>query len=672
MRLIYLCLVVLLAINRPTAADTATAESPAPLPISGADVAIAKDAFEAIEQKSWKRAKSAIARTGNPLVGKVIRWAILREPGKHASFADRADFVDRNPTWPDLKTVQRHAEETLPVTVGADIVAAWYGTHAPLTGVGQQRYGEALISLGDSAAGIEVLRETWRQKAFTAAQEKHFLGRHRPLITADDHIARLDRMIWIGQRYAATRMLKRVERPYALLGEARLRLMQRRPGVDAAIAKVPAELRGDAGLWFERVRWRRRKGFDDRARQLLLDAPESIREAVRVWPEQRTQLRIALGQGHITDAYRLAAHHHQSKSATLSEAEWLAGWIAYRFLNDPDLAVDHFKRMYGVVRYPISVARAAYWVARTEGARGNLHEAMHWYRLAAEHPTTFYGQLAARAAGKPGLVVATGPTPNSEIRTAFESRELVQATRAIAAIGKDRLARRFVRHMARDAASAEEHALIAALGLAYSMPHISIAAAKKAALEGTVLAAYSYPTPYRAQDLAGLPAAPEMALILAVARQESEMNNSAVSRAGARGLMQLRPSTAKAVARSLRIKYDRGRLTTDPLYNLRLGASYLAGLLDRYNGSYAMALAAYNAGPTRVYQWVQTFGDPRSSAVDPIDWIEMLPFEETRNYIQRVLESTEVYRYVLSDQVQPLRQSLVETITGPNGAQITN
>ena len=444
-------------------------------------------------------------------------------------------------------------------------------------------------------------------------------------------------------------MLARVSPEYRDLGRARLMLMGRVGGVDNAIARIPAHLVDNPGLVYERARWRRRKGFDERARILLDPLPEVLVRPAAWWREARIQVRGALGVGEISLAYRLAANHRQSDRKHVAQAEWLAGWIALRFLEDPAIAFQHFATLFEGVRYPISVARAAYWCGRAAAANGDAPLATEWFERAASYTTTYYGQLAA-AEIAPRKAMALPPMPvatEADVKH-VEGLEIYQVARALANLGHADLIDRFVEKLGLMATTAGEHLLVAKTALDAARRDLSVKSARRSSWSGVPLIAYGYPlTPVSETRMT----INDKALILAMIRQESGFDGSAISRSGARGLLQLMPATARAVARKLDMTYSKTRLLSDRDYNITLGSGYLAELLDDFDGSYVLALAAYNAGPGRVKSWIRTHGDPRDTSVDVIDWIELIPFDETRNYVQRIIEAVPVYRYLLGSEV---------------------
>ncbi|MDE0409717.1 MAG: lytic transglycosylase domain-containing protein [Alphaproteobacteria bacterium] len=577
----------------------------------------------------------------------LVEWQRLRSPEAVISFAEIEAFLEAHPDWPGRAALLRRAEELMPEAWPDRAARAWFDRFPPRTGPGKQRLAEALIADGETDAGIRLLREAWIDGDFPRDLERRFLKRHRNALGAEDHNRRLDRLLWDERADAARRQLRRAGKAERRLGEARLRLMQRRRGVDWAIRQVPDRLRSHPGLVFERIRWRRLAGKHAGARELLLDRPAELVRSGKWWPEQSYQIREAIERRLFGRAYAIASRHGQTANRPFSEAEWLAGWLALRFLNRPGDAGKHFQAMYDRVRFPISRARAAYWSARAAETAGDRDRATEWYRRASGHPTTFYGQLAGKTLALQRRFPGSAPAIAPEERERFEARPLVRAARLLGEAGDFETMRTFVTHLSRSAQTPGEHLLVSRLGLAYGAPHISVSAAKRAWRNGVPLIAEAYPLAFGKADTARAPDAPELALLLGLARQESEMDPHARSRSGAVGLMQLLPGTAREVSRGLGLAYSRSRLREDRGYNITLGSAYLAELLEAFEGDRALALAAYNAGPNRVRQWLRIFGDPRRGEVDPIDWMELVPFAETRNYIQRVFESAAVYRHRL-------------------------
>ena len=634
------------------ACEIAAADTP-PRILSEADRKQFQQALKSAGRDKWRTAVSSGKRVSHPLAAALIEWLRLRRQKANVPFGDIKSFLEAYPDWPGRAALMRRAEERMPDTFFGPAARSWFIRFPPLTGPGKQRLAEALIAGGDIDAGRRMLRDAWINADFPADQEKRFLSMHKALLGVDDHNLRLDRLLWDGRRRAARRLLGYAGKDHRRLAEARLALMERKRGVDAAINRVPRRLVNHPGLTFERVRWRRRAGKDSGARELLLDPPADLGRPGKWWHEQSYQIRQAIEDGLFDDAYAIASRHGQIENGPFSDAEWLAGWLALRFLNEPVAAESHFTAMYGRVSYPISRARAAYWIGRAARAADAEDRATIWFRLAARHPATFYGQLASQTLSLTNHLPVEEPSVTPELRDRFEARPVVQAARILGEAGDFDTLQTFVIHLSRGARTPGEHLLVSQIGLTYGAPHISIRAAKRASRSGVHLVAYNYPISFGEAEVSHMPNPPELALLLGLARQESEMNPLAVSRAGAHGLMQLKPRTAKRLSRALGVAYSKSRLTRDPGYNISLGSAYLSRLLVDYRGAYALALAAYNAGPSRVEKWLHTYGDPRGGVIDPVDWIELVPFFETRNYIQRVLESALVYRSALYGTSSP-------------------
>ncbi len=604
-----------------------------------------REAFALVEKGAWPAARTTARRAADPLLAKVVTWLWLRRKHTDAGFEETAGFLAAHADWPHPERLQTRAEQRYAGERGAQGYLAWLGGRRPHTIDGHLALIAALGELGRDAEARREIVAAWRRPWSDARKEREFLDRYGRVLAPRDHAARADALLWRGRRTAASRLLGRLPADQRALVRARIALMARSPGVDARIAAVPAGLRDDPGLTYERVRWRRRAGLDSGARDLLLQPlPEIGPEPGKWWVERRLQARKAFEDNDPALAYRLAAAHGQPPgSLGFAEAEWLAGWIALRFLDRPVPAYLHFDRMFRQVSTPVSQARAAYWAGRTALDLDERETARAWFALAARHPATFYGQLASEQQSNAGWQLAPSGPPSPARQRWFEGLELVRIARQLAQVGEHDRLRPFLLALAQGAQGQQDFQLVARLARTLDRPDLAVRTGKLAARRGLLLPREAYPT-LPLDDVRS-----ETALLHAVARQESEFNARAISPAGARGLMQLMPRTARETARNLGLGYRKTRLTDDPGYNLRLGDAYLSRMTERFDGSYVLAVAAYNAGPHRAERWIRDFGDPRDPDVDVIDWIERIPFSETRNYVQRVLEGLQVYRVHLSD-----------------------
>lgn len=601
-------------------------------------------AFAAVEAGRWDEVRQHIATGKHPLANKVLRWLELQQPRSGASFEDIAAFIDANPQWPGQELLARRAEEALAERTDDSVVLAWFALREPATVDGAMRYAEALFRSGDRAKAIAVVRNAWLSGSFGEKQESMFITRYKHYLSHSDHVRRLDNLLWEGRYTEARRMMRRVTPNYRALAEARIRLATMAAGVDSALRKVPDSLVNDPGLLFERMRWRRRKGQIDGAMELMQRASSRLGRPEIWWPEREILARKAIADGRMSEAYRLVRNHHLRDGVAFAEAEFLAGWIALRYLNEPRAALTHFTRLYEAVRYPVSLARAAYWAGRAAEAIGDKAAARSWYETAAAFPVTYYGQLAgAKLPPKQRPSWPTIPEATAGERRAFEAHELTRVVRLLSELGVEDRVRPFILRHVTLAASPAQHALVGELAMSIGRPDLAVLASKRSAqIANVLLPEFGWPIlPLVDGEVS------ERALLHAMIRQESAFEVRAVSPAGARGMMQLMPATARAVAKTLGLKHSDDRLLTDPEYNLQIGRSYLARLIEEFDGSYVLALAAYNAGPNRVREWIREYGDPRQRKVDVIDWIELIPFGETRNYVQRVLENLQVYRRLL-------------------------
>jgi soluble lytic murein transglycosylase len=409
---------------------------------------------------------------------------------------------------------------------------------------------------------------------------------------------------------------------------------------------VPESLQHDPGLVFERMRWRRRKGQVDSALELARNSPKDLGRPDIWWPEREYLARKAVSAGKMSEAYKIVRDHQLTGGPGLAEAEFLSGWIALRYQKDSKAALTHFTKLYESARFPVTQARGAYWAGRAAEAAGDKRAAQGWYQKAAAFPITFYGQLGMDkldAGTRPAWPTTPKATPTE--RRAFEQGELTRIARLLNELGEYDRIKPFILRQVTAAKTPAQHALAGELAMALDRPDLAVSAAKRSSQSaGVMLPELGWPVSSKING-----DSPERALIHATVRQESAFEVQAVSRAGARGMMQLMPATAKSVAKSLGLPHSDHRLLNDPHYNIQLGRTYLGRLIDEFDGSYVLALAAYNAGPARARQWMRENGDPRRASVDVIDWIELISFEETRNYVQRVLENLQVYRQVLGD-----------------------
>ena len=606
-------------------------------PLGAAEAAAFAAALKAIDEGRYGDARPMVAGFRNPLLSRYVDWSILRAaPKTDADFASTWRFLRDNPDWPEPEVLRRQAEDRIAAETPAAEVLRYFIAFPPLTSAGHMKRLEAAqaASPGDVP---KFASDSWRHATFRAADETDFLNRYGQLLTGQDYIARFDRILRAGRVPVARDLLSKLPPDYQALANARLAMASRAADAPTVLRGVPAAKLDEPTVRLERAQWLRRIGnFNDA--KALMTAP-----AVRqddAWGNEHNQLaRDLLAAGRAKDAYAVAAAHGLTKGVAFAEAEFLAGWIALRHLKRTADAQKHFQKLYDGVTTDLSKSRAAYWLGRTHEAAGRAKDAKEWYAQAAGYGQTFYGQLAARKLPGGGARLPTDPVASADDQQSLGGRELVIMARYLGQAGDFERTRPFLLRLARMVTTPGETELLAQLAVELKRPDVALTIARRATQHGVTL----FDTAFPVVDL-GATGSIERALALAVSRQESGFNAAAASPSGALGLMQLLPGTARDVAGRLGVVFIEDKLTRDPAYNVQLGSQYLAEMLQRFGGSYELALAAYNAGPNRVARWLESIGDPRGGKIDMVDWIEMIPFRETRNYVQRIMEGVAVYR----------------------------
>jgi soluble lytic murein transglycosylase len=606
-------------------------------------------ALDSARDGNWETAARIAARDG-AVAADVIEWMRLRTG--EADFADVAGFLARRPDWPGEPYLRRQAEPRVIEQDDATVVR-FFDAVPPQSPEAILRYAEALSAARRGSEAEAVVLGAWLDIPMSPDQQARFLAAHGSFL-APYHDARLDAMLWRGA-FGDARRLSGLASPAAVASaEARIALREDAPGVDTLIAAVPDTMRANGGLQYERFLWRLRKGRIDDAKDLLIETSTSVEALGRPeeWSNRRRSLaRDEMRDGDTTRAYQLAARHFLTAGSAYADLEWLAGYIALAKLGQPETALRHFENLGAAVQSPISKGRAGYWRGRALEAMGNVAAADQAYADGAQHQTSFYGLLAAERAGLPfDSELAATRVAEDWRETPLASDPLFEAGLLLQASGELVLAERFWTHLA-ERLDARDGFLLGQAAVDTEQPHLAVMVGKQLAERGIVVPfAYYAMHPIATRDL---PMAPEMTL--AIARRESEFDPGVQSSAGARGLMQVMPATGTEVARRLGRggEHSTARLISDPLYNAELGAEYLSMVAARFRGNVVMMSAAYNAGPSRPIAWIERFGDPRRGDIDIVDWIEHIPFRETRNYVMRVTESLPIYRAQLGRDPLP-------------------
>lgn len=617
-------------------------------PVHAADTPVAR-ALEAVRSKDWSTAEQELRRQG-PVARDIVEWHRLRAGEGRPK--EVLDFLSRRSDWPGLAYLRKQSEEAFANASTAQVMALLaYGP--PQTPEGTLIMARALEASNrrDEAEALVLL--AWQDMAIGPESHAAFLDRYGRLLRPY-HEARMDHVLWQGWQSNTERMMPLVNDGWKRLARARIGLREQDRGVDDLIAAVPDSLRDHPGLNYERFLWRARKNRDASAIELLLSESASGKLGrASEWAGRRRALaREQMRAGAYGTAYQIAATHGLSPADgyAYSDCEWIAGYVALRFLNKPGIALEHFVRFKQSVETPISLGRAGYWIGRAYEAMGDKPAAQRAYAGGGEHQTSFYGLLAAEKAGMAPAADLRGDEvfPNWQ-SAGFTQSSVHQAARLLLEAGELSLAERFWLHLA-ETQDRDTLGQMGTMAQELGAPHVAVMLGKQMVRDGIVLPGPYYPLHPLVN--ARLPVPTEMAL--AIARRESEFDPSVVSGAGARGLMQVMPGTARQVAAAIGKPYSHAWLTSDPEYNVTLGAAYLAGLAREFDGNVILVSAGYNAGPSRPERWMKERGDPRRRNVDIIDWIEHIPFSETRNYVMRVAESLPVYRARLGRNPHPV------------------
>ena len=595
-------------------------------------------------------AQAALAEAPGALGRDIIEWHLLRDG--QGSFADYRAFVGRHPDWPGLPLLMKAGEGKIADDTPPKAVLAFFAVEPPQTGAGLLAAITAHLALAHDGDAQALAVLGWRSMSLDPGVASALVQQF-PQVLAKHHTARMDMLLWRGLKTEALWLMPRVAPDWQKLAAARIALRDSADGVDALIAAVPKALADDPGLAYERYLWRKRKGRADAA--TLLDdrsvSADSLGDPARWANDRRWLARDLMRRGNPAEAYRIASRHFlRPEDSDYPDLEWLSGYIALRYLDKPKTALGHFTRFRMAVDTPISLGRAGYWEGRALEALKRPVDAQAAYAFGAEYQTSFYGLLAAQKAGLAMDPALMGQERYPDWKKAgFLNDSLMQAALLLLQAGELDLAERFMRQLC-GRLDAVQMGQMADMALALGQPHLALSIAKFAADRGIVLNRAYYPVPTLTKAVLPVP----VELALSIARRESEFDPKVVSSAGAKGLMQLMPGTAKLMADALGVAYEPARLTVDADYNATLGSAYLAKLRGEFGSNWMLVAAAYNAGPGRPRRWLTDLGDPRDGKLDPVDWIESLPFEETRNYVMRVTESIPVYRARLAGRVEPI------------------
>ncbi len=615
----------------------------------------AKETIQFIKDKKWNSALKSSARVKDKEFRNLITWMHLKTTRNGASFNEYKKFIEQNGDYPRINRIRYLAEEKIYLKNNSPTsIINWFEKYPPLGGLGKIKLAEAYLEKGQNDKVKKLIKEGW----ITAQIRKNDLGYYRAkfkkFIDSDDHIKRADYLAWERKYWDLKRMLKYLPTDQRALYNARQILMSNSYGVDNAINKVPQYLKEDPGLEFDRLRWRNRRGRLDGSLEILyrnsLKTENQMVRPDKWWDQRESVVRSLIYKKRYKTAYKISSEHALSAGPSFAEAEWLSGWIAITFLNSPEYAINHFQNFYNNVGYPISLARGAYWLGASYELLNETELSKQFYSEAANFPMTYYGQLAFNKINPGGnFELKDQSSFDKDYEKEFKKNKLIRHLILLKELNATQLGKDIFKHLADLNVEKGSEVLAADLATSLERYDFAIQISKKASYEKRFYNKYNYPI-IATPKVINNKTMPKSEVILAIIRQESEFDKSANSWAGARGMMQLMKYTAKIVAKQAKLPYRLSKLTTDPEYNIKLGSYYFNSLIEDYNGVYPFAIAAYNAGPNRVKTWRRVNGDPSIGQISYVNWIEQIRFEETRNYVQRVLENINVYKYILSKE----------------------
>jgi soluble lytic murein transglycosylase len=631
------------------AAHTQALPAPANTIITAAaiDVAAVKRAVEMVRNRKQTDANEVKKNISDPAAKKLVEWVILRSDDSGADFARYTAFITANPNWPSISTLRRKAEAVAYQEQPPNAqIQAFFSQYQPLSAKGRFALARAYAAAGNRKEAEGVVREAWRYDSFSPDVETRVFETFGEFLTNADHKARMDRRLYEkDDTEAGLRAAARLGGNEILIAKARIAMLTK-GGNKAALDAVPAAARTDIGYKLARIQMLRRADELAEAVALIKTIPQldKSHDLDEWWMERRTLARKLLDDGNAKDAYVVVRDATPPDSSVYrSEHQFMAGWIALRYLHDPSTAYTHFAKIGESAENPIALARGAYWAGRAAEAMHKAQEAKQRYQEAARYPTAYYGQIARAKAGLGELALNPFPTLSSADRNKAMSSDLVKAAELLYAIESRDLAWTMMADIGDKSTDVATLAVMSELAAKYRDARGMLLIGKLALARGLPLEHAAFPT-LGVPDYTPIGPPVDPAVVYSIVRQESWFNPKTVSSANALGLMQVTPSAAKDIAGKFKVTFDQKRLLSDMSYNVQFGSAELGGVIKDYRGSYIMAFAAYNAGRGRLKEWLAKYGDPRDPKVDPIDWVERIPFSETRNYIQRVLENVQVYR----------------------------
>ena len=615
----------------------------------------AKNIFKLINSKKWNSALKASQKVKDRDFRDLINWMYLKTTGNQASFNDYKEFIEKNYNYPRISRLQYLAEHKIYLRSNSPTsIINWFQKYPPVSGIGKIKLAEAYLEQGKLNEITPLIKEGWIIADIRKNDLGYYRAKFKKFLTSGDHIKRADYLAWESKYWDLKRMLKYLPKDERALYNARQILMSNSYGVDQSISSVPSHLKKDIGLEYDRLKWRNRRGRLEPSLEILYEnSNKSEEELVRgdLWWKQREGIvRSLIYKKKYKTAYKVASEHSLSSGPNFAEAEWLSGWISHSFLGSQEYAINHFLNFYNNVSYPISSARGAYWLGQSYKALGDNKMAETYFTEGSKFLTTYYGQLSFNEINKgQKFTLEDQSTFSKEFEEKFLKNVLVDHVKLLKELDQTKYSKDIIKHLAEININEGSEVLAAKLATSIERYDYAIQISKKASYQKRFYLKYNYPIISTPREINNK-IMPNSELVLSIIRQESEFDRKANSYVGARGMMQLMKYTAKIVAKQAKLPYSISKLTSDPEYNIKLGSYYFNSLINNYDGVYPFAIAAYNAGPNRVKTWRRINGDPSKKQLSYIDWIELIRFKETRNYVQRVLENINVYKYMISQK----------------------
>jgi len=615
------------------------------------DYLLAKNIFNLIKKKKWNSALNQTKKIKDKEFKNLVNWIYLKQRGNQATFNDYQNFISKNPDYPRIGRLRYMAEHKIILeNTSPKSIINWFNEGEPLSGTGKIKLGEAYFKIKETEMGTGLIKSGWVTADLSKRDVRFYRKKFRKILTTSDHLERADYLAWNNQYWDLKRMLPYLPKKEQLLYNARFILMTNSYGVDKAISDVPEELINDLGLQYNRLKWRTKRNRLEGSLEILrkFHGEKSLVYPKLWWKLRENITRDLIYEKKYSLAYEISSNHHLTEGPEFADAEWISGWLALSFLGKNELAINHFKNFYNNVGYPISLARGSFWIGLAHEKNNNPDKAKKYFKEGSKFTNTYYGQLSFNKI-KSGEDFKLSPSHKltDGYEKVFNKNKLIRLVKLLKEMDRTEFGKDILKHLATLDVEKGSEILAAKLSTEVGRFDYAIQISKQASYEKRFINTFNYPV-ISIPNIINGKKMPSQELLLAIIRQESEFDARANSHVGAQGIMQIMPGTAKLVARNLKTTYSKKLLKSDPNYNIKLGTYYFNSLLEDYDGVFPFAIGAYNAGPNRIKSWVKRYGDPNRKEIDFIDWIELIRFKETRNYVQRVMENINVYKKVLN------------------------